>query len=146
MSHTLAVANGDLDINALGSCDLISGQDKLSQDVAEALLSDYDYERDYGGKLQTMVVPGLGAKAMVSSEVQRILTRLQSMQSQDSSITSDERISSVSDIKVVMDKSDAHFEVSINTANASKLTMSDVVRLRPIQLAHTWPNGQMPIL
>lgn len=148
MSQTLAVANGDIDINALGSGDLIQGRDKASQDYAEILLSDYDAERGYGGKLHNMVVPGLGAKAIISSEIQKITNRLISMQASDPDTDPSERIVSAQDIKVVVgnNNQEAQFSVGLRTADAGNITLSDTVRLKPIQLAHTWPGGQMPFV
>ena len=145
MSQTLAVANGDLDINALGTCDLIQGRDKVSQDIAEILLSDYDAERDYGGKLQTMSVTGAGAKALVSSELQGIMKRLQAMQSNDPNITSQERIASVPNIIVnKITDTDFTFQIDVRTVDRGTLSMVDTVRFRNVKLAHTWPGGVNP--
>lgn len=146
MSTTLRVANGDLELNAAGLGELISGRAKTSQDYAEILLSDYDAERGYGGKLHSMVVPGLGAKAILSAEIQRITNRLISMQSSDPNTDSSERIVSAQEIRVSVDKQEAQFQSELRTADAGSLTLADNVRLKPIQLAHTWPGGQMPFV
>lgn len=145
MSQTLAVANGDLDINAVGSVDLISGRDKVSQDIAEILLSEYDASRDYGGKLQTMVVPGTGAKALIANELQRILKRLQISQASDPGISAAEKIISVKDVKVSqVNDTDYTFSVTIQTADNGSLVLTDSVKYRPVQIAHTWPSGMFP--
>lgn len=145
MSQTLAVANGDLDINALGSGDLIQGRDKASQDTAEILLSDYDAERDYGGKLQTMSVPGAGAKSIISTELQAIMRRLQNQQALDPAITAAEKIASVPGIDVQsINETDYLFRLQLRTADQGTITMTDTVRYRRMQLSHTWPHGTLP--
>ena len=145
MSQTLAVANGDLDINALGSCDLIQGRDKVNQDIAEILLSDFNRARNYGGRLQTMSVPGAGAKSIVAAELQTIMQRLQAMQSQDPTITAAERISAVQSIKVgEINATDFTFQINVQTADNGKLSLSDSVQYRQMQLAQTWPGGVQP--
>lgn len=145
MSYTLAVADGDLDINAVGTTDLVQGRDKLSQDLAEILLSDYDAERDYGGKLQTMSVTGPGAKALVSSELQAITNRLKAMQSQDKTATVSERIASVPGIDVQqLQSTDFVFRIRVRTADANTVAVQDVLKYRPTSLAHIWPNGVSP--
>lgn len=145
MSYTLAVADGDLDINAAGAGILITDRDKLSQDVAESLLNDYDQETDLGGKLHSMVVPGLSGKTLVVTEVQRILNRLQRNQSRDANITPAERISAVTSITAEqVSDTDVSFHARIQTADNGSLVMTDSLSFRTTRLAHTWPNGVDP--
>jgi hypothetical protein len=145
MSQTLAVANGDLDINAVGSVDIISGRDKVNQDIAEILLSNYDRSRNYGGRLQTMSVPGAGAKSIISAELQTIMSRLQAMQSQDPTITAAERISAVQSIKVgEINATDFTFQIVVQTADSGSVVLTDSVTYRSIQLSQTYPNGIQP--
>lgn len=145
MSYTLAVADGDLDINASGSGILLSGRDKMSQDVAESLLSDYDPDNNLGGKLHSMVVPGYSGKTLVVTEVQRIIDRLQRNQSKDPNITPDERITSVLSITAdQLSETDIGFKARLQTADNGSLVMTDSLKFRPMRLAHTWPNGVDP--
>jgi hypothetical protein len=145
MSETLAVADGDLEINAAGSGFLITGRDKMSQDVAESLLNEFDDDTGLGGKLHTMVVPGYGGKTLVVTEVQRILERLQRNQSKDASITPAERITSVVRIDAEQrSETDVAFQAHIQTADNGSLVMTDALKFRPMRLAHTWPHGVNP--
>jgi hypothetical protein len=147
MSRTLAVSNGDLDTGAAGSGILIEGADKANQDIAEALLSEYDFVRDQGGKLAYMVVPAIGGKTLIAGEVQKIIQRLKASQAEDPWITLDERILDA-DVSVYRDDSTGYFffRLSCPTAGNSVITVTDSVRQRVTQLAHTWPNGVQPFM
>ena len=146
MSVTLAVANGDLHDNARGSAPLISGRDKLAQDIAEALLSEYDYSRDANGKLVSMRVTGPGAKALIQGEVSRILTRLQKLQDQDGYITDSERIAGIGTVQVKqLNETDYQFHATVVTLDGGSLTVTDAVSYRPVRLAHTYPSGIFPL-
>lgn len=146
MSITLAMSSGDLDDNARGVVITISGRDKLTQDVAEALISEYDYKRDCNGKLVNMRAVGPGAKALIQGEVSRILNRLRSLQSSDSYITDAERITTVGTITVTeINDTDFQFAATIYTADNSSLTLSDIVSFRRVNLSHTYPGGLFPL-
>lgn len=146
MSVTLAVRNGDLDDNARGSVDLIRGRDKLAQDIAEALLSEYDYRRDANGKLVSMRITGPGAKSLIHGEVLRIVTRLQRLQDLDPYCDDSERISGTASIDVTqINETDYRFKLNVMTVDGGRLAIGDVVSYRPVQLAHTYPSGLFPL-
>lgn len=146
MAITLAMSSGDLDDNARGVVITITGRDKLTQDVAEALLSEYDYKRDCNGKLVNMRAVGPGAKALIQGEVNRILTRLRSLQASDSYITDAERITSIGTVAVTaLNDTDYQFKATVYTADNSSLTLSDVVSFRKVNLSHTYPGGLFPL-
>lgn len=146
MSVTLAVANGDLDDNARGTVPLISGRDKLAQDIAEALISEYDYKRDANGKLVSMRVTGPGAKALIQGEVSRILTRLQKLQEQDMFATDSERIAGIGNVQVrQINETDYQFHAAVVTIDGGNLTVTDAVSYRAVKLAHTYPSGLFPL-
>jgi hypothetical protein len=146
MSITLAMSSGDLDDNARGVVITISGRDKLTQDIAEALISEYDYKRDCNGKLVNMRAVGPGAKALIQGEVTRILNRLRSLQASDSYITDAERITTIGTVAVVaINDTDYQFTATVYTADNSSLTLSDVVSFRKVNLSHTYPGGMFPL-
>lgn len=146
MSITLAMSSGDLDDNARGVVITISGRDKLTQDIAEALISEYDYKRDCNGKLVNMRAVGPGAKALIQGEVTRILNRLRSLQASDSYITDAERITTIGTVAVVaINDTDYQFTATVYTADNSSLTLSDVVSFRKVNLSHTYPSGMFPL-
>lgn len=146
MSITLAMSSGDLDDNARGVVITISGRDKLTQDIAEALISEYDYKRDCNGKLVNMRAVGPGAKALIQGEVTRILNRLRSLQASDSYITDAERITTIGTVAVVaINDTDYQFTATVYTADNNSLTLSDVVSFRKVNLSHTYPGGMFPL-
>lgn len=146
MSITLAMSSGDLDDNARGVVITISGRDKLTQDIAEALISEYDYKRDCNGKLVNMRAVGPGAKALIQGEVTRILNRLRSLQASDSYITDAERITTIGTVAVVaISDTDYQFTATVYTADNNSLTLSDVVSFRKVNLSHTYPGGMFPL-
>lgn len=147
MSKTLAVANGDLDTGAAGSGILIEKEDKANQDIAEALLSEYDVVRDQGGKLAFMVVPAVGGKTLIAGEIQRIISRLKASQADDAWLTLEERILD-STVSVYQDPNTGYFffRLQCQLAGNNTITITDSVRQRVTQLAHTWPNGIQPFV
>lgn len=146
MSVTLAVRNGDLDDNARGVVDLISGRNKLAQDIAEALLSDYDYTRDAGGKLASMRIVGPGARALIVGEVTKILTRLKKLQEHDLAVTDSEKIASIGDVAVKqINETDFQFYANVVTVSGATMSATDTVSYRKTSLAHTYPSGLFPL-
>ncbi len=140
MSKTLAIANGDLEINARGSVDLIEGRDKLSQDFAEILLSDFDATRNYGAKLSNIVVATGAAKSFVASELYNVVSRLQQHQQEDPNCTASERLSAVTKLNVEVDGRDVYFEIGLQSQDRGTLTIKDGIRLRSTKLGHILPN------
>jgi hypothetical protein len=146
MSVTLAVSNGDLDDNARGAVDLITGRDKLSQDIAQALLSEYDYTRDTGGKLASMKLMGPGAKALIVGEVTRILNRLKRLQEADQYVTDSEKIASIGDVSCKqLNDTDFQFYANVLTVSGHMLSATDTVSYRRTNLSHTYPSGLFPL-
>lgn len=146
MSKTLAVKNGDFDINALGSIDTISGRDKLSQDFAEACVSDYDPSRDCGGKLEYLQVTNIGAKAVISGELMRIAKRLQAQQSQDPYLDADEELVRLGDVEVTK-KSGMSYTFHTTLFNGSSaITHSQVMKRRLATLGHLQSRPPAPII
>ena len=74
---TLGMENGDLKIDERGQPTEIRGTEKLYQDIAEALNSHYDANKQFGGRLANMDVTD---EKDAESEVYKILNRLMNLQ------------------------------------------------------------------
>lgn len=74
---TLGMENGDLKIDERGQPTEIRGTEKLYQDIAEALNSHYDSNKQFGGRLANMDVTD---EKDAESEVYKILNRLMNLQ------------------------------------------------------------------
>lgn len=74
---TLGMENGDLMIDERGQPTEIRGTEKLYQDIAEALNSQYDSNKKFGGRLANMTVTD---EKDAESEVYKILNRLMNLQ------------------------------------------------------------------
>lgn len=140
MSWTIAIENGDIFVNPLGSGDRIDGRDKLSQDWAECLLSKEDDTHDWGTQLGDVVVGTGAARSFVTSQLHGAAAKLQRHQSSDPNCTDDERLVGLSYLNVEVDGTDCNFEATLKTANSS-LTVKDGIRLRKPKLGHTMPRG-----
>lgn len=136
MSRTLAVENGDLFVNARGTGDWISGRDKLSQDFAETLLTEYDPETDNGTRLTKIVVGAGASKSFVTAELHGGVSRLQRKQQQDSHCTADERLASVSRLNVEVKGRDCYFDIALRTGSGETLVVQDGIQLRVPKLGH----------
>lgn len=87
MSFSLKVANGDL-VLAGNQFAIVSGVDKLKQDLTLWLAERFGIDRFHpamGSNLQNFIggVIGYGTQSMVYSEVLRVLTNYQRVQTQD---------------------------------------------------------------
>jgi len=108
MSYTLKCDNGDLISDASGSYTSISGLHKVSQDVAEALLNNYDPEvvTYYNGSElyrvgeQTTILNTIGVEEWVHTMVMEAMDRLQDLQDDDEYIDEDESIEDVTELTV----------------------------------------------
>lgn len=105
MSKTLKVSNGDLYFSPnTGKSESIEGYEKLSQEVAESLLNEFDPDINFGNELinQTTLATSLAmATAEVTRFVSEALDRLQTLQSNQRNLSYDEEMAGVDDLVVI---------------------------------------------
>jgi hypothetical protein len=104
------MTKGDLDIDEAGQLIKIEDSDKLSQDIAEALNSEYDSLKKFGGNLITM--NNLRTKQEVVSEIYKILGRLMEKQNGASSY---EKIKSIKEVTVLQKDSSTYAYISVSS-------------------------------
>ncbi len=99
MALTFKKEDGDIVISASGRLLAIEGAEKLSQEVGDTLLSDYNPARGTGSEVRkitaTMMNPGvmpLFGDAFMAKAVEDSMERLASLQSRDARTTPLERL------------------------------------------------------
>jgi hypothetical protein len=139
MSFTLGIRDGDFDFNVYGKPEFIEGQDKASQDLAEAVLSTYDSGRDYGCRATPGNVPSIAAKPFMSMELTLAVERLQSLQNADVASTATERISAITSLQVTQNRSDPttlSYNLAASTEAGRSVSTSSTVRSRRMTFGH----------
>ena len=114
--YTLGMANGDLAINEKGQPTEIEGTEKLCQDIAEALNSEYDPNKKFGGNLITMNVNN---EMSARSEVYTILNRLMDLQDKASP---DEKIKSIRGVQTVQQNSAVYCFIDVVSFKDEKIS------------------------
>lgn len=113
---TFKVSSGDLYIDEpTGRFKLIEKEEKLSQDMAEALLTGYETARNFGNRLITFKN---FISAMVSSELYDAVNRLQKYQEKQQNMPVEEKISTINAIEVVSVETDTFFYVEVSNSNS----------------------------
>jgi hypothetical protein len=139
MSFTLGIKDGDIDFGIYGKPVLVVDQDKSSQDLSEAILSEYDPTRDYGCRATPGNVPAASSKAFLSMELTMAVERLQTLQKSDMASTAAERISSITALKVTQSQNDPttlHYNIATATETGSTVTSADVIKTRRMSFGH----------
>jgi len=124
MSRTILKENGDIYIDpSSGRTQLITGIRKLSQDVADALLVEYNSERDFGQELTKVLSSNSGASflnvihsAYIKSRVEEAISRLKAMQqSRPDQLNDYEAIDKINDLRVYsLNNTDYVFVVDVS--------------------------------
>lgn len=148
MSKTLQMVDGDFFVGADGRYVEIDGIDKTAQDIAEALLTEYDAQRDEGNALigastEDPRIIGSLSKAYVKREITAAIERLQRYQQRDPAITDLELIDRIRSLIVIVlpeKKTDANFFLEVEVVSGEVITMRKVVSLRQFQT----PRGATP--
>ena len=152
MSITLKKRDGDIVLQASnGRAFYIRGNEKLAQDVADSLLTDYDPERQIGSRLSrlenansTRGVVGLFNRGFIRTEVRDTLERLQALQRRRSDqLDSFEAIEVIETIRVYQtSKSGYIFTVNVVPfGGRDRLPTTFKVNLR-----HQFLNSSKPFL
>lgn len=137
MSHTLRIIDGQIDIDpATGQLNLVDGNRKAGQDMAECLLQDYLADIDYGSYLRsltTSALPGAG-ELFLRHYIADAIQRLQAKQQQDSNLTLEEQITDIIQLDVADDGAgQSVFFVAVSTAGGQ---VANVGATKATQLNH----------
>ena len=108
MGITLKKSDGDLYIDPeTGRPDEVSGPSKVDQELADLYLSFYDPVRSWGSSLSLSQIDSSSieqARAVLFLRLQQANVRILNKQSQDPTMTTEERITQFSQSDVLMDK------------------------------------------
>lgn len=104
---TLSMNKGDIEVDEAGQFIEIEDSNKLSQDIAEALNSEYDSLKKFGGKLISM---NFNTKQEIVSEIYTILERLMEKQTGASSY---EKIKSIREVTVLQKDCTTYAYISV---------------------------------
>lgn len=130
MSTTFALLDGDIELDQAGRPILVSGRDKLDQDIAHSLLTPYDPSVPIGNRLVSDVLPDTTGEAFVTREVSEAIQRLTELQADDASVTPDERIRSVEHLQVVpLDALKYAFVLQIRTEDGNTVSQRKALSL-----------------
>lgn len=126
MSYSLKVADGDLVQNG-SELAIVSGQDKLYQDMSLWLTERYGVDRlhpQYGSTLESFIggVIGVHTQAKVYNEILRVLGNYQAMQTK--LFTANPSNFSIAEIMASID--DVRIEVLYDTVNATVIVSNPV--------------------
>ncbi len=108
MSFTLKCDNGDLMVSAAGGYVVISGLEKVAQDIAESLLNnkDPDLETYYNGSElyrigeNTTLLDTIGVEEWVHTMVMESIDRLIDSQDEDAYVDEEESIDTIRELTV----------------------------------------------
>jgi hypothetical protein len=137
MSQTLRIVDGQIDIDsATGQINVVAGDRKAGQDMAECLLQDYLSDIDYGSYLRSLTVsavPGAG-ELFIRHYIADAIQRLQAKQQQDPYLTAEEQIVDIIRLDVSNDGNDQDvFFVSVATASGQ---VTSIGAVKETQLNH----------
>lgn len=113
---TLGMENGDLAIDEKGQPTEIRGTEKLYQDIAEALNSQYDANKQFGGKLADLSV---NSRKEAESEVYTILNRLMALQTK---ATAEEKIKYIRSVQTMQKDSSVYAYIEIVSFSDEKIS------------------------
>lgn len=144
MSTTLRVADGDWFIlEETGTAEEIGGADKVSQDLADLYLTEYDVDRNWGSEFS---LEKLGIKtptefkSMLNMRLNQSNQRMVNKQNNDLYLTSSEKISAFRAVAGYDALSQTGFFVSIaNLEEGASVTQKGAVNFKPVSLRHVIP-------
>lgn len=113
---TLGMENGDLAIDEKGQPTEIEGTEKLCQDIAEALNSQYDANKKFGGNLANMDIID---ENDAEREVYRILDRLIALQDKASP---EEKIKYIRNVQTMQKDCSVYAYIDIVSFSGEKLS------------------------
>lgn len=151
MASTLKKKDGDIVLQASnGRPFFVEGNEKLAQDAADSLLTDYDPERQYGSTVSSIetansnqAIVGMFNRGFIRQSVRDSLERLQALQLQRSDqLTSFEAIAEIEAVRVYQTSSTGYvFVVNVVPfGGLDKIPTSFKINLRHQFLNSSKPN------
>jgi len=142
MTTTFRMVDGDLFFDVNGRLDAIDGAVKLSQDLAEVLLTEFDVDRDFGSELHTVETdPSFNiSEQQVSAFVADAVERVQALQRSNENTTRDEEIAAIEQIEVNKNKqTEILFGLAVSTTEGTTVASQTAIRSKPVRLRHQLP-------
>lgn len=138
MGSTIRVQNGQIEIDqSIGQPDMVTGERKAAQDMAECLLQEYLPEQDYGSFLKQIIenpVPGAG-ELFLRHYVAQAIQLLQAKQAVDPTLTPSERIVEIAELITDLDDDGTGiFFVRVETETGEPDVSTSIVV--PVQTNH----------
>lgn len=144
MTATFRMVDGDMFFDVNGRLDRIVDFDKVSQDLAEVLLTHLDLDRDYGSELVlTDSSPVFNiSKSQVTSYVLDAVERLRNLQRTSQYTTAQEEIAAIEQIEVFQnDQTEILFGLSVLTTAGPSVEAGARLEQQPVALNHLLPPG-----
>lgn len=150
MSYTIRLSDGDIDIDSTGGQTMLSGADKVAQDIADAILHPPDLDRGYGnhlfdshGQLKKIAGSPLLGKQAVHSYIQQAVTSLMHSQTRQGRVPASERIERISELIVRPGSrvGDFVFFLSVRTADGSTVGQGFEVSLAHLSVPDEYALG-----
>lgn len=141
MSYDLKIINGDLLIDSDGDISIVTGNDKIFQEVKKIILTDVGenkFHPFYGSRAGRLNIGSIIDETFVASEIERSvkesmtnLIRLKDNQSRSQTLTPSEVILSVDKVVVERDNLDPRmWSIFISITTQALDTANTVVRVR----------------
>ena len=142
MSFDLKLSNGDLVLNSSGQPDVVTGNNKIRQDILKILLTEEGeniYHQGYGSSVGSLNIGGTldqqftekSMQTSVSNSIKKLIS-LQRFQSRTQFLSPSEVIVSIKDIQVYRDELDPRMWsifVSVITQELEEVGQSVTIRL-----------------
>jgi hypothetical protein len=138
------MVDGDIFFDVNGRLDPIEDFDKVSQDLAEVLLTFLDQDRDFGSELAlTDTSPVFNiSESQVTSYVLDAVERLRNFQRTNQYTTQAEEIASIEQIEVFKnDQTEILFGLSVLTSSGFSVEAGARLEQQPVSLNHLLPQG-----
>jgi len=142
MAKTFKMVDGDLFFDVNGRLDSIVDFEKVSQDIAEVLLTDLDLSRDFGSELNIVASdPSFNiSKQQVSSYVTDAVDRLRNLQRTNATTTRQEEIAVIETVEVHKnDQTEIIFGLAVRTTAGPSIDSSIRLAPKPVSLEHLLP-------
>lgn len=144
MTATFRMVDGDIFFDVNGRLEEIENFDKVSQDLAEILLTHLDIDRDFGSELAlTDTSPVFNiSKSQVTSYVLDAVERLRSLQRTNQFTTQSEEIAAIEGIEVYKnDQTEILFGLSVLTSSGLSVEAGARLEQQAVALNHLLPQG-----
>jgi hypothetical protein len=136
------MVDGDIFFDVNGRLHTIEGFDKVSQDIAESLLTDFDVQRDFGSELPKISAdPSFNVgEQQASSYISDSIERLRALQRTNPTTTKQEEIAMVESIEVHKnDQTEILFGLAVRTTAGPSVESNVRLAPNPVRLDHLLP-------